>query len=188
MTTVTRSERLHLRVPSPADLDALAAMWADPDTMRFIGKGVPWTRDEVRQRLERAAAAHAATGMCFWTIVRTDDNQILGQGGVTAIAFNGPEVELGYRLGREHHGRGYATEAARLAAAHAFGLLGLTRLVAVTYPENIASRRVLAKVGFRETGTSDLYYGVHAATYELLRPSSPPIADSPSETPKAPLK
>lgn len=180
MTDIARSERLHLRVPSPADLDALAAMWADPETMRFIGKGVPWTRDEVRQRLERGAAAHAATGMCFWTIVRNDDGRVLGQGGVTAIAFNEPEVELGYRLGREHHGRGYATEAARLAAAHAFGPLGLTRLVAVTYPENAASRRVLAKVGFRETGTSDLYYGVHATTYELLRPSSAPIADSPS--------
>ena len=169
--TIARAERLHLRVPSMADLDALAAMWADPETMRYIGKGVPWTRDEVAARIERGARAHAERGFCFWTVVRNDDGEVLGQAGITAIDFNGPEIELGYRLGRQHWGHGYATEAAALAAAHAFGPLGLERLVAVAYPENIASRRVLTKVGFRETGASDRYYGVHALTFELLRPA-----------------
>jgi RimJ/RimL family protein N-acetyltransferase len=169
--TIVRAERLHLRVPSMADLDALAAMWTDPETMRYIGKGVPWTRDEVSARIERGARAHAERGFCFWTVVRNDDGEVLGQAGVTAIDFNGPEIELGYRLGRQHWGHGYATEAAALAAAQAFGPLGLERLVAVAYPENVASRRVLTKVGFRETGASDRYYGVHALTFELLRPA-----------------
>lgn len=166
MTTIARSPRLHLRVPSLADLDALAAMWADPETMRYIGKGVPWTRDEVAARIERGARAHAERGFCFWTVVRNDDGAVLGQAGVTAIDFNGPEIELGYRLGREHWGRGYATEAARLAADHATGPLGIPRLVAVAYPENLASRRVLIKTGFRETGESDRYYGVRAMIFE----------------------
>ncbi|MCC5824445.1 MAG: GNAT family N-acetyltransferase [Phycisphaerales bacterium] len=168
MTTIASSPRLHLRVPSMADLDALAAMWADPETMRYIGKGVPWTRDEVTARIERGARAHAERGFCFWTVVRNDDGAVLGQAGVTAIDFNGPEIELGYRLGREHWGRGYATEAARLAAAHATGPLGITKLVAVAYPENLASRRVLTKIGFHAAGLSDLYYGVTAMTYRLL--------------------
>lgn len=167
--TIARAERLHLRVPSMADLDALAAMWADPETMRYIGQGVPWTRDEVAARIERGAKAHAERGFCFWTVVRSDDGAILGQAGVTAIDFNGPEIELGYRLGRPHWGRGYATEAAALAAAHALGPLGLERLVAVAYPENVASRRVLTKVGFRETGSSDRYYGVRTLTFERVR-------------------
>jgi RimJ/RimL family protein N-acetyltransferase len=166
---IARAERLHLRVPSMADLDALAAMWSDPETMRYIGKGVAWTRDEVAARIERGTKAHAERGFCFWTVVRHDDGEVLGQAGITAIDFNGPEIELGYRLGRRHWGHGYATEAAALAATHAFGPLGLQRLVAVAYPENIASRRVLTKVGFRETGTSELYYGVRAMTYELVR-------------------
>lgn len=166
---VAVSERLTLCAPSPEHLDALAAMWSDPETMRFIGKGVAWSRDEVAQRLERAAKSHAETGMTFWTIVRNADGLILGQGGVVPISFNGPEHELGYRLGRHHWGHGYATEAARLARDHALGPLGLDRLVAVTYPENTPSRRVLRKVGFRETGESDLYYAVRCVTYELTR-------------------
>lgn len=168
-----RSDRLRLIPPSMDHLDALAAMWSDPETMRYIGKGIPWTRDEVAARIERGARAHAERGFCFWTVVRNDDGEVLGQAGVTAIDFNGPEIELGYRFGRDHWGRGYATEAARLTIDHAFGPLGLERLVAVAYPENRPSRRVLTKVGFRETGMSDRYYGVRAMTYELGRTDIP---------------
>lgn len=167
MTAIARSSRLLLRPPEPRDVEPLSAMWSDPETMRYIGKGVPWTRDEVAARVERGALAHAKLGMCFWTVVRAEDDAVLGQCGVVPIDFNGPEHELGYRFGRDHWGKGYATEAAALAASHAFGPLGLARLVAVTYPENTPSRRVLTKAGFRETGESDKYYAVHAITFEM---------------------
>ena len=167
MTTLARTDRLALVTPSLDHIDALAALWSDAETMKFIGKGVPWTRDEVQARIERAIRTQAEHGMTFWTVVRSD-GEILGQGGVVPIAFNGPEHELGYRLGRAFWGQGYATEIARLSRDHAFGPLGLERLVAVTYPDNHASRRVLTKIGFRETGTSELYYGVSSQTYELL--------------------
>lgn len=166
MTIVATSQRLALRVPSMDDLDALAAMWADPETMRYIGKGLTWSRDEVAARIERAVRSHAERCMTFWTMVR-HDGLVLGQGGVVPIDFDGPEIELGYRLGRAHWGCGYATETARLARNHAFGALGVERLVAVTYPANLASRRVLAKVGFRETGETDKYYGVRSVRYAL---------------------
>lgn len=168
MTALTASQRLSLHAPSMGDLDALAAMWSDPETMKYIGKGVPWTRDEVHARLERAIRTQSEAHMTFWT-VRTAGGQIIGQAGVVPIAFAGPEHELGYRFGREHWGHGYATEAARLAATYAFEALHLPELVAVAYPENTASRRVLEKVGFRETGTSHLYYGVTCLRFELTR-------------------
>lgn len=166
---IARSDRLLLRVPSMDDLDAMAALWSDPGTMRYIGTGGPWSREEVAMRLERGARQQAAHGMCFWTVERLEDGAVMGQCGVVPIAFNGPEFELGYRLGKAFWGLGYATEAARLAASHAFGPLGIERLVAVAYPENGPSRRVLEKVGFRATGESDLYYGVHALTFALER-------------------
>lgn len=167
MTIVATSQRLALRVPSMDDLDALATMWADPETMRFIGRGMPWTREEVAARIERARRTHDEHALCFWTILRQADSAVLGQAGVVPITFDGPELELGYRLGRAHWGHGYATEAARLARDHAFGTLGVERLVAVTHPENTPSRRVLTKVGFRETGESDKYYGVRSVRYAL---------------------
>lgn len=171
MSVIATTERLVLRVPRADDLDALAAMWGDAETMRFIGDGTPWTRDKVAERLARGIETHARSGLCFWTVERREDGAVLGQCGVVPIGFNGPEFELGYRLGRTHWGGGYATEAARAAATHALnpverGGAGVRRLVAVAYEENTASRRVLAKTGFTEVGPTDLYYDVRTVLHE----------------------
>lgn len=168
MSIVCQSERLSLVAPSMDHLDALTGLWSDAETMKFIGQGTAWPRDKVQARIERAIRTHAEHGMTFWTVVRSDDRTIVGQGGIVPIAFNGSEFELGYRFGREHWGRGYATETAALSRDHAFGPLGLERLVAVTDPNNAASQRVLIKTGFRETGTSDLYYNARCVTFEML--------------------
>ena len=91
---------------------------------------------------------------------------LIGQGGLVPINFNDPETELGYRLGRDHWGNGYATEIARATAAYGFERLRLDRLVAVCYEENLGSRRVLRKSGFRELGESDVYYSVRTILHE----------------------
>jgi len=64
----------------------------------------------------------------------------------------GPDVELAYRFARVTWGRGIATEAAAALTDYAFMSAGLSQLVAVTFPENSASRRVLEKVGFTYDG------------------------------------
>jgi RimJ/RimL family protein N-acetyltransferase len=76
------------------------------------------------------------------------------------------DVEVAYRLARSAWGRGFATEAAGALVAHALRTVGLPRVVAVTYPENQASQRVLDKLGFERRGVLD-YKGVRA-TYHVL--------------------
>lgn len=166
---VTQNDRVALCAPSPDDVESLAAMWGDPETMKFIGSGATWDIDTVRMRVERAIRTHNETGMTFWTAVDRASGAVIGQGGVVPITFNGDEIELGYRLGRAYWGRGYASAIAALSAEHALGALGLERLVAVSYPENAASRRVLEKTGFTELGLSDKYYGVTSVLYERTR-------------------
>jgi RimJ/RimL family protein N-acetyltransferase len=168
---VARTERLVLRSPTLADVDALAAMWGDAETMRYVGDGSAWGREKVAERVERAMDTFGRCGMCFFVVERRGDGCVLGQCGVVPIEFAGPEVELGYRFGRAHWGRGYATEAARAAAEHAQracgeGGLGVERLVAVTHPENAASRAVLTKVGFVRVGETDAYYGMRTVLFE----------------------
>lgn len=163
---IIRTQRLDLCVPSVDDVDALAAMWSHSETMKFIGTGQPWTPDKVAQRIERAIETFKEHGVCFWTVIHRETNSIIGQGGLVPISFNGPEIELGYRLGKSHWGNGYATEIARAAAAYGFETLKLDRLVAVCDPENLGSRRVLKKSGFRELAESDLYYAVRTILHE----------------------
>ncbi len=70
--------------------------------------------------------------------------------------MNGPrrgQAELGYLLARPYWGRGLMTEAAGLTAAYGFGTLGLARLIAFADVQNIASRRVLEKIGMRAQGS-----------------------------------
>jgi len=167
---ITQTDRLTLRVPSMDDIDTLAGYWADPETMKYIGKGgAGWTREQVVERIERGMRFCDEHGMTFWTVIENETNTIIGQGGLVPIAFNGPEIELGYRLGRPHWGKGYATEIARASAAYGFTHKALDRLVAVSYPENGASRKVLSKVGFVELGLSDKYYETTCMLYELRK-------------------
>ena len=167
---ITQTDRLTLRVPTMDDVDVLAGYWSDPETMKYIGKaGTGWTREQVVERIERAIRFCSEHGMTFWTVVENDTGTVIGQGGLVPIEFDGPEIELGYRLGKPHWGKGYATEIARASAAYGFERKGLDRLVAVTYPENIASRKVLANTGFEERGLTDVYYEVTCMHYELTR-------------------
>jgi ribosomal-protein-alanine N-acetyltransferase len=134
--------------------------------MKFIGAGEAWSRDKVEQRVERAISTFEEHAVCFWTVIHRESASIIGQGGLVPIAFNGPEIELGYRLGKSHWGIGYATEIARASIAFGFDQLKLDRLVAVCHPENLGSRAVLKKSGFRELGASDVYYSVRTILHE----------------------
>ena len=168
--TITQSERLTLRVPRVEDVDVLAAYWGDAQTMKYIGKGgEAWTREMVQQRIEGAIERQRVSGYCFWVVELRETGEVIGQGGIVPVANQGPEIELGYRLGRKHWGKGYATEIARASAKHALETLGIDRLIAVSYPENAGSRRVLLKVGFEDRGFTDRYYDTTCALYELTR-------------------
>jgi len=166
---VCSTGRLDLVVPMVEDCRALAAMWGDPETMRHIGDGARWSRGKVEERIERAMGMQRDRGMTFWTVIERQSGEVIGQGGLVPIAFNGDEIELGYRLGRAHWGKGYASEIARASAAHGFGELGLIDLVAVCNRENLASRRVLIKTGFVEVGESEVYYGVPTVVHRMGR-------------------
>lgn len=167
---VTSTARLDLVVPKTRDCDALYALWSDPETMRYIGDGSAWDREKINHRIERAIGMQRDRGMTFWTLIERDTGRVIGQGGLVPIEFKGPEVELGYRLGRAHWGKGYASEIAKASAEYGFESLGIEKLVAVTDPENLASRRVLIKTGFVEEGPSDVYYGVPTIVHRMNAP------------------
>ena len=71
--------------------------------------------------------------------------------GLSRVRFAPMEgaVEVGWRLARVHWGQGYATEAARGWLEHGFGVMGLEEIVAFTVPANLASQRVMARLGMR---------------------------------------
>ncbi len=147
--TVT-TDRLRLRRFRLDDGDWYAAMNADADVMRFIGRGVPLTRAESDQSLAGIEAHWADHGFGLWAAERRDNDEPIGFIGLSAPSFLPevlPAVEVGWRLARPHWGHGFATEGARVAIGHGFTTLGLARLVSITVHDNLSSQRVMAKLG-----------------------------------------
>lgn len=161
--------RLRLRPLAASDEAALVALDSDPEVMRYVGspagvKSPAETLERVRRRIRESERGDYAP-LGFWAIEGRADHAFYGVGALIRMPDD-DEVEVAYRLSRRAWGQGVATEAAAALVAHALGPLALPRVVAVTYPENLASQRVLDKLGFERRGIRD-YKGVQA-TYHVL--------------------
>jgi RimJ/RimL family protein N-acetyltransferase len=154
------TERLLLRVPVADDAEALVPMYADPEVMRFVGDGRPLTRGETERSVKRMMQRWEADGFGLFTTVRKEDGAVIGRVGLLvwnaetwepttrAESPNGvTEVEVGYTLGRDYWGQGYATEAAAAVRDYALRELGADRLIALIIHGNTASENVARKLG-----------------------------------------
>jgi RimJ/RimL family protein N-acetyltransferase len=162
--------RLRLYPPRPEDLEARLAMDRDPEVMRFIR---PVSEDAEAQRAEIRAALDGPPGRgALWHVEERAPSSVGGPGfigwcGVFPLQDSGL-MEIGYRFVRAAWGRGFATEAAAAALDHGFRALRLDPIVAVSDPDNLASHRVLRKIGLRAAGTAR-HYGSELPFFELRR-------------------
>ena len=152
MIPTLETERLILRPHGSRDLDDCAAMWGNPEVVRYIG-GKPFTREEVWARLLRYAGHWQWLGFGFWAVEEKATGLFAGELGLAEFMrdLNPPIVgtpEVGWVLAPHAHGRGYATEAVRAALAWGDATLDGTRMVCLIDPENAASIRVAQKCGF----------------------------------------
>lgn len=143
-----RTERLLLRRWLPEDLEPFAAYSADPEAMRYFPS--THSREQSDALAGEFARALEERGWGFWAVEVRDGPSFIGFVGLTEPSFEAhftPAVEVGWRLGREHWGHGYATEAARAAIDFGFWKLDLEEIVAITVPDNVRSRRVMERLG-----------------------------------------
>ena len=157
--------RLRLRRLRPTDEAALVALDSDPEVMRYVGSpsGVRGPAETLDWSRKKILADHGRQG--WWAIEGRDDGPFHGLGLLLPMPAGG-DVEVGYRLCRASWGQGIATEASGALVEYAFGTVGLARLVAVIYPDNRASRRVLEKLGFVCDGPFE-YRGAHVDHFAL---------------------
>lgn len=186
MTPTLETPRLLLRPLAPPDEADLIALDSDPEVMRYVGspagvKSPAETAERARLRIRESQRGDYEP-LGFWRIEGRGDRAFHGVGALIRMPADphqgavdtDVDVEVAYRLARSAWGRGIATEAARALVAHALGPLGLPRVVAVTYPENRASQRVLDKLGFERRGLRE-YKGVQATFHVLTsRAWAPP--------------
>ena len=151
-----RGPRVLLRPWQASDLGPFAALNADPEVMEHL-PGI-LTREESDATVTRIDAHLAAHGFTFWAVEVPGHAAFVGFVGLIVPKFDArfaSSVEIGWRLAREHWGKGYAVEAAGVALAAAFTSLGFEEVVSITVPTNVRSRRVMERLGMRRTPADD---------------------------------
>jgi ribosomal-protein-alanine N-acetyltransferase len=130
------------------DLDALFALYRDPEIRRYFPEGT-LTFAETREELEWFLHGHPAhPELGLWATIHKESNQFVGRCGLLPSTIEQrPEVEVAYLLDKAYWGQGLASEAAQGIRDYAFEQLGLTRLICLIDPANQASRRVAEKIG-----------------------------------------
>jgi ribosomal-protein-alanine N-acetyltransferase len=162
--------RLRIRALEESDADGAHRVYGDPEVMRYVGvDGKARTREQSAAGVTRMMEGQAQNGFSLWAVELRETGEMIGVCGVVHVDGTGPDVELVYEFQRSAWGLGYATEAARACLDVALGPLGLTRVVALAYPENAQSIRIMQKLGMRDAGTVDAY-GRRLVCYEATAP------------------
>lgn len=155
-----RTERTVLRAWRPSDLDAFAAVNADPAVMEHFP--APLGRVESDELADRVAAGLHERGWGLWAMEVPGRFEFAGFVGLNQPGFEmpvdlaeTPPLEIGWRLRREAWGQGLASEAALEVLRFAFGELGRQEVVSFTTPGNDRSRRVMEKLGLHTDPRDD---------------------------------
>jgi RimJ/RimL family protein N-acetyltransferase len=169
------TERLRLRAWRDDDLDAYAALCADPEVMRWHGAtGDPLTREEASAQMASFRQRWVDEGFGLWCAAPLDTDECIGFIGLATPWFLPevlPAVEIGWRLARPSWGQGLATEGATVAMTYAFERLELDRLVSITRVENRNSWNVMQKLGMTlECTTPHPEYQFDVVVYEIDAP------------------
>ena len=162
---VLHSPRLTLRPWTLDDIDELHALWTRPEVRRYLWDDETITRERAAETVTEFIAP-AAEGLGGWLLLDRDTGALVG---FAALIKREPgDPELLYGLAPEWCGRGLATEAGRTVMAYAFGVLGCERVTAATDVPNVASARVMERLGMRFTHRGTLN-GLDTAFYEARR-------------------
>jgi [ribosomal protein S5]-alanine N-acetyltransferase len=162
---VTR--RLALRPLGAGDTDALTAVLTDPIVMRHVGRGAPLEREEVEVWIRRSRQAIFLDGTGLRAVTWASTGELIGYCGIEPGEDTG-ELELNYGLARAVWGLGLGFEAAAAVVEDADGFVDT--LLATVDPANVASVRILERLGFTRTHAGHDVHGLPTLFFRRDRP------------------
>jgi ribosomal-protein-alanine N-acetyltransferase len=153
MTIILETNRLILRHLVLDDLDALFALYSDPEIRKFFPEGV-LTLAETLEHLEwylDGPRDHPELGL--WATIHKETGKFIGRCGLLPWQIESKlEIEVAYLLDKKFWHQGLATEAAAGILTYAFKNLNLSRIICLMHPDNIASQKVAERIGMTLAG------------------------------------
>ena len=165
---ILETDRLILSTWQTSDWLAFRPIATDVEVMRYITGGVPWTDERIQSFVNRQVELFSERGFCRWKLLLKPAQEMIGFCGV-GFWGDGLEPEIGWWLARPHWGRGFATEAARIALRDALGRAGLDRIISIARPANTAFTRIMEKLGLKLECEFEKD-GVQLVRYVISRP------------------
>ena len=151
---IVGTARLIIRRWLDRDAEPLAAMGADVEFVRYL-QGRPWTLDDAVGMIATCRATEATLGLTLWALETRADGALVGYcgfGRTNAACVRPDAIEMGWGIGRPWWGQGLATEAAAAVLPLAFGRYTDAVVVAKCHADNVASERVMQRIGLRRAG------------------------------------
>ena len=130
------------------DLDDLHTLYHSPDVRKYYTEGIP-NDEEIRRELAWIVdECYVQYGFGMWATMDKATGKFIGRCGLCPMDIEGhEEIEVTYMLAKEYWGQGLATEAAQAILKYGFEQAGVSRLICVINPGNLASARVAEKIG-----------------------------------------
>lgn len=152
MITRIETERLVLRALRESDAEAVFKVFGDDAVTRYYDLATFTDIEQARLLIARMNARNANGDALRWGIVLKENDMVIGTGGFNQFARGWFHAGIGYDLAQVFWNHGYMTEALRAMMRYGFNHFQLNRIEALVVPGNVASARVLEKVGFRREG------------------------------------
>ena len=149
-----------------SSVTGLAAIWSDPKVTRFLpSQGKPISRQNTEKALASFVEHWQSKHYGVWEILEDQSGWMIGYCGLRYLEEI-DDTEVLYGLDKAYWGRGIATQAVRAVITYGFEQTALNRIVALSFPENKASRRVMEKAGLHYEGRISVF-GLEAVCYAV---------------------
>lgn len=147
------TNRCYVTLPSSDDYPYLCQLESDPEVMQFFGGARD--REAVKQWMLKLLAHYEKHGLGYGLAFCKQTHELIGRCGLNKLEFNdnAKDVEIGYFIARKYWNQGYATELASGILTYAGDILKLDSTVATIDPENIASQKIVSKLGMQFIGS-----------------------------------
>jgi RimJ/RimL family protein N-acetyltransferase len=153
---IIETERLILRTWKDDDADEYYRINQDQQVIEFLLG--PLSMEEVKKFIFSMNQQFNELGFTLWAAEEKESGKLIGFIGLNPPKWEShftPCVEIGWRLGSEYWGKGYATEGAKAVLRYGFETMGLKEIVSFTVPANLRSIRVMEKIGMKRDLSDD---------------------------------
>jgi [ribosomal protein S5]-alanine N-acetyltransferase len=149
------------------DVPLVHELHATIEMVRYYSDPTPWTREKAVERINSWFDEEARFGVAKYKLLDRNDGRFVGRAGFSPFGTEPVEFELGYAIRPDAWGKGYASEIAAGLRDWFFRKGIADHFIAFTHPENLASQRVLTKIGMRDRVPPITIDGITCATFEI---------------------